>query len=924
MSDVDAAERALERNPHLNDLVRDGDRHIRGLSIRILQRDGQREIKDVSGLFEVQHRSVTSGAIWTAGSARSLDPIRERHARQRAVIDPSLEESLERATGFRFHRLPEILRSCFGEPRVDVKPPQAFEERIIAHQPTKHVQHHRALVVDHGAKGPPFVLDVPDAIPQIHRTLIRFVHGPTAHLSNDAAEYVVAAEFLRVERGKVLREPLAEPLLVVVAPADRLPPPLVRDFVRQEKLRVRRERRRIVAPRDPGVGRRLIQDREVPGTMTARKRRLDDRERERRVRRVADDRFVELHDVDGPFGQPFAAAALSGMRFDDQVEFLVRRRIDDRRCRCPHTVERRITVEDHRPSVRAIQLGDEKREIAQRPGGGKRVDLPRLGSRRGRRDRLRRIRSLLSARDAAVVARHRNLDRSGGVIGHRGLRIPVTHVAVEKRGIRFRDERVVDFRRRRGRIALQHHGLALGRLRLESSAVLDRHGHLGVLQHGSGQVHENRVLIHHAQAEEAAELTADDRPHHERIGEANHQLAEARRADAKPHHRSTLDPLTFGDRRDVDVVVDDVEWRQVVFVVEPPARLELANRRVRRNIAMPASLEERDVLGLSRRSRIGERVKPTGPDFRKEIIVARQDRPGLAREIRQIDAVRFRRLFPEDLLGPFEIAWIDGPRVQHRRIGVSPIRAKTHERRIESRFECLGSRVDPNLTLLGVWRRMKIHFAVAEQHQARHTLIGFDHEHGAVDQRHLEIFGEHREVVRVELLLRVHREAIEVFDRGKHLLTGNPPVVVDTLDVEQPRRDPRPVAVLHERIDGQRVAVARERAREVLTIALLNHDTRSAGPKFRTGEIRGALLVGGTGEQIEKGRGVRSPRDLLEPLQQAANFRIVGISLGGRCSRDDRPQAYRAGTPEAGQRSNERRDDTRVAHPWMIPSSRPT
>ena len=62
------------------------------------------------------------------------------------------------------------------------------------------------------------------------------------------ANVVVAALVLRVQRGEVLREAFAEPLLVVVAPADRLAPPLVRELVREEEFGIVLERRRIVAP----------------------------------------------------------------------------------------------------------------------------------------------------------------------------------------------------------------------------------------------------------------------------------------------------------------------------------------------------------------------------------------------------------------------------------------------------------------------------------------------------------------------------------------------------------------------------------------------------------------------------------------------------------------------------------------------------
>jgi hypothetical protein len=54
---------------------------------------------------------------------------------------------------------------------------------------------------------------------------------------------------LRVERGEILRESFAQPLLVIIAPADRLAPPLVRQLVGEEEIVVALERRRIVAAR---------------------------------------------------------------------------------------------------------------------------------------------------------------------------------------------------------------------------------------------------------------------------------------------------------------------------------------------------------------------------------------------------------------------------------------------------------------------------------------------------------------------------------------------------------------------------------------------------------------------------------------------------------------------------------------------------
>jgi hypothetical protein len=53
---------------------------------------------------------------------------------------------------------------------------------------------------------------------------------------------------MRIERREVLREALAEPLLVIVSPPDRLSPPLVGELVREKEVGVVVERRRVVSP----------------------------------------------------------------------------------------------------------------------------------------------------------------------------------------------------------------------------------------------------------------------------------------------------------------------------------------------------------------------------------------------------------------------------------------------------------------------------------------------------------------------------------------------------------------------------------------------------------------------------------------------------------------------------------------------------
>ena len=74
----------------------------------------------------------------------------------------------------------------------------------------------------------------------------------------------------RVKRREILRESLAQPLLVIVLPADSLAPPLVRDLVREKEQRIDVvERDRIVRPGIRRRRQRLVKNREERGTVSA-------------------------------------------------------------------------------------------------------------------------------------------------------------------------------------------------------------------------------------------------------------------------------------------------------------------------------------------------------------------------------------------------------------------------------------------------------------------------------------------------------------------------------------------------------------------------------------------------------------------------------------------------------------------------------
>src|SRR5262245_39137772 len=106
-------------------------------------------------------------------------------------------------------------------------------------------------------------------------------------MAQDADKHAVAALMLRVEGGKVLREALAQPLLVVVAPANGLAEPLMRDFVRDEEVWKPVERRGVITPDERRKRQRLNNLGEVRRAVSSREVAFGDRDGERGVRQVA-------------------------------------------------------------------------------------------------------------------------------------------------------------------------------------------------------------------------------------------------------------------------------------------------------------------------------------------------------------------------------------------------------------------------------------------------------------------------------------------------------------------------------------------------------------------------------------------------------------------------------------------------------------
>ena len=145
-----------------------------------------------------------------------------------------------------------------------------------------------------------------EAVAQIDGPLVGVSQRPSPHPLDDVLEDVGPLVVLRVEGREVLRQPLAQPLLVVVLPADRLSPPLMRDLVSEEEGREAGEDRRIGLPGDDGArlpGQLVVHQGEIGGAVPARQAAVSQGHRHRRVRDVSEDGRVEGGDVRGALGR---------------------------------------------------------------------------------------------------------------------------------------------------------------------------------------------------------------------------------------------------------------------------------------------------------------------------------------------------------------------------------------------------------------------------------------------------------------------------------------------------------------------------------------------------------------------------------------------------------------------------------------------
>ena len=358
--------------------------------------------------------------------------------------------------------------------------------------------------------------------------------------------------------------------------------------------------------------------------MAAGQRVVHERERQARIREVAEHVAVDVED---------------------------RRRL--RHLAAPVAPLPRVGLHRHRDGGRRLHLGvaglieprDHRREVARRLVHQE--DVAQAGSARAR-DTHRVAAGRRARGDAGALVGDGQPQHAGRVVGDRRLRIPVAAIAVEEARLGGVGELLVD-----RRVLLHRDRFTIRRRTRQAAAVGDRERDRRAADERPGQVDEHAVLAADAQREQPSHAFADDAVHVQRFGQLEGERADRGGAHRQAHLGAALDLLAIGIDGRADRVVRDVVVGFVVLAeLARAARLQALRRGVDGDVAAPRALEQRDVLGLAAGAHVGERAEAAlGADFGEEVADRRDERPALAAQVGELDAERLADLLLEDGLG---------------------------------------------------------------------------------------------------------------------------------------------------------------------------------------------------------------------------------------------------------------------------------
>ena len=280
--------------------------------------------------------------------------------------------------------------------------------------------------------------------------------------------------------------------------------------------------------------------------------------------------------------------------------------------------------------------------------------------------------------------------------------------------------------------------------------------------------------------------------------------------------------------------------------------------------------------GLGFRPRVCQDAEAPGVNLGDEIPRRWKKRPGVGAEIAEAQVVRLRDVLLEHLAGALELSRIDGDADQLLHVDelAEFVRVHADEGGCERRIERLAAAENPDLRLLGVRLRMKVHGAAAEKHEARDAFVNRRQEDVARVERDVEVFGVNRQVGGGELPVLVKRDLVETLHCRQARLVEDLEHVAPVLQIELPGGDASALAVLHEHVDDETVAFRGDRAAERNALAFFHDDARGARLNFRAAEVGGARAIRVARDKIEIADDIAGEHELLEMIEEPLN--VVG------------------------------------------------
>ena len=511
-------------------------------------------------------------------------------------IDPSAEKVAERTAGGFLHSPDELPRPDGAISRRSLEGAKAAVQGFFSDQISEEEQDHGGFPVDDSLESPEVKIAQSGA--ERDRPVVRHALRPGNAFFQDRRKLVVPVLHPQVANGRVLREPFAQPQVVVGGRADGVPPPLVGDFMSQKKLPVSGQIHRTSEIRNPGrrgSRPRLIEDDEGSGALPPR--RLGDA--------LDDGQLFIREGTERLFVEPDDRPGFPGQRRAEIADVLGHEDVDRGRCRVlvdggfPEASDDKGQALDRLPS---LENGNPVADFLQRQDPADLVDFLHAGK--------------LSVGHANVAGREAD-PKPGKEI------IPLGHGRVPSG--RRRVEIAVVEEIRSGESAVFRHGVARRRGRRKGPAVINVQGGRFALLQGLEKPEVKKTVHLVLGEEQLAPRGIVDLENIQAGMEIEPQVVHPRRGGFQPDAGHGRKETSVGLEIQIDVAAEDIDFFPQ-GEEHPPFAPLVDIRRIEAEKLVGRAAPEMDLLLRKGGISVSETAPGIGPEFKNRLVALRQDR----------------------------------------------------------------------------------------------------------------------------------------------------------------------------------------------------------------------------------------------------------------------------------------------------------